>query len=150
MQEIFPLPLNSGTIQLTDAGYWRPSNRNIHRIHDAGEDDQWGVVPDPEGVVAVTQEQRLASLQIRERRSNFLSQESDTLLEDYLRRIPQEIKLLRESRGHRFAMQLDGTQADDETKTKNDSEPFVLQGKAPFYDPQLDRGIELLRAGRTP
>ena len=34
-------------MKLTTASYWRPSNKNIHRRKDAGENDDWGVRPDP-------------------------------------------------------------------------------------------------------
>ncbi len=133
VQEIFSLPLNSGTMQLTDASYWRPSNKNIHRAHDATDKDVWGVMPDALGLMPLSDEQRYATQEIRERRSNLVTQEPNTLLEDYVSQLPEEIK--------RYFVD------DDETpdKTQKAAEPFVLQGNAPYYDPALDKAIDLLR-----
>ena len=34
-------------LKLTTASYQRPSGNNIHRFPDAKETDEWGVMPDP-------------------------------------------------------------------------------------------------------
>jgi len=34
-------------LKLTTAAYWRPSGKQIHRSANAGEDQEWGVRPDP-------------------------------------------------------------------------------------------------------
>ena len=47
-----------GVLKLTTASYWRPSGRNIHHRKEAGEDDDWGVRPDPPYEVIVEGEQR--------------------------------------------------------------------------------------------
>ncbi|MDR3199159.1 MAG: S41 family peptidase [Planctomycetaceae bacterium] len=133
VQEIVHLPLNSGTLQLTDASYWRPSNRNIHRNQDAQESDSWGVIPDPEGLVPISDAQRYATFQIRERRSNHISGNRRLFLEDFLLHLPDEVREVQTSRKKMF----------DETIP--DEEPFVLQGKPPYYDPQLDKAVEILK-----
>jgi hypothetical protein len=33
-------------MKLTTAAYMRPNGKNIHRFEDAGENDDWGVLPD--------------------------------------------------------------------------------------------------------
>jgi carboxyl-terminal processing protease len=47
VQRVIELDDGRGALKLTTASYWRPSNKNIHRRKDAGENDDWGVRPDP-------------------------------------------------------------------------------------------------------
>ncbi len=47
VQKVIELDDSRGALKLTMASYWRPSNKNIHRRRDAGENDDWGVRPDP-------------------------------------------------------------------------------------------------------
>jgi carboxyl-terminal processing protease len=47
VQRVIELDDGRGALKLTTASYWRPSNKNIHRRKDAGENDDWGVQPDP-------------------------------------------------------------------------------------------------------
>ncbi|MDR2117759.1 MAG: S41 family peptidase [Planctomycetaceae bacterium] len=135
VQEIVQLPLNSGTIQLTDASYWRPSNRNIHRHQDAQESDSWGVTPNPEGLVSISDLQRYATLQIRERRSNCVAENRQHFLDDFLLQLPNEVRELQISKKKML----------NETTSEEDEQPFVLQGKPPYYDPQLDKAVEILK-----
>lgn len=154
VQEIFTLPINSGILQLTDASYWRPSNRNIHRAEDASASDQWGVTPDPEGLLPVSALQRHAQLLIRERRSNAVCDDAESYLAEFVRRVPEELEHYRKSKkddehdrpsGKREEPDTtDGTEEIAGHESDEKREPFVLRGKAPYYDPQLDRAIELL------
>jgi carboxyl-terminal processing protease len=47
VQQVIELDDRRGALKLTTASYWRPSNKNIHRRRDAGENEDWGVRPDP-------------------------------------------------------------------------------------------------------
>jgi len=47
VQNVFDLRGNKGSFKLTTATYWRPSGKNIHKMPDATEADEWGVRPDP-------------------------------------------------------------------------------------------------------
>jgi carboxyl-terminal processing protease len=47
VQKIIKLGDSRGALKLTTASYWRPNNKNIHRRRDAGENEDWGVRPDP-------------------------------------------------------------------------------------------------------
>jgi len=40
-------------MKLTTASYWRPSSKNIHRLRNATESDEWGVTPDEGLALAV-------------------------------------------------------------------------------------------------
>jgi carboxyl-terminal processing protease len=46
VQNVLPLEFGRSALKLTTARYYRPNGRNIHRIDDAGEDQEWGVSPD--------------------------------------------------------------------------------------------------------
>jgi carboxyl-terminal processing protease len=56
VQEVLNLAEDGGAIKLTTASYWRPSERNIHRLRDAGPQDTWGVTPDAGQEVALNAE----------------------------------------------------------------------------------------------
>lgn len=172
VQEIFALPVNSGTISLSDASYWRPSQKNINRSHDSTEEDQWGVLPDEDGSIPVSEKQALAQLQIRDRRSNTVCSDSKRFLTEYLKILPDLIEQEAVEQ-RRLAEDDEDHEADDDdeitptmepTSTvkevpvigelekkqeKNDLQPtgspFVLQGSAPYFDPQLDKAIELMK-----
>ncbi len=140
VQEIFDLPLRSGKYQLTDASYWRPSGRNINRDKNAGESDEWGVSPDDGCSVPLSKEQRYAQEQIRDRRSNIAADDVEAVLNDFVGQLPEEIE-------RQLSEQKNGS--DDKTSAENmktpPSKPFVLEGTSPFYDPQLDKAISVLR-----
>ena len=61
VQEVLELEGGQGALKLTTASYWRPSEKNIHRGKDAGEDDDWGVTPD-EGYQVVLDDEEFAEL----------------------------------------------------------------------------------------
>jgi carboxyl-terminal processing protease len=46
VQEVCDLGDHRGELKLTVESYWRPSGKNIHRGHDAGPKETWGVQPD--------------------------------------------------------------------------------------------------------
>ncbi|MGD9647976.1 MAG: S41 family peptidase [Pirellulales bacterium] len=48
VQHVLSLEGGRSALKLTIATYWRPSGRNIHRLHpDDPESQPWGVMPDP-------------------------------------------------------------------------------------------------------
>lgn len=47
VQNVLYLEGGQSALKLTTASYWRPSNRNIHRMRNAKDDDEWGVRPNP-------------------------------------------------------------------------------------------------------
>jgi C-terminal peptidase prc len=47
VQTILPLRSTGGELKMTNATYWRPSNKNINKASTKGrEQDEWGVTPD--------------------------------------------------------------------------------------------------------
>jgi len=65
VQNVLPLEGGHAALKLTTASYWRPSGKNIHRLSDAKDEDEWGVRPDPGFEVVLTDEQ---ADQVRQRR----------------------------------------------------------------------------------
>lgn len=47
VQNVLPLELGKSALKLTTARYYRPSEKNIHRVEGATEEDEWGVKPEP-------------------------------------------------------------------------------------------------------
>jgi carboxyl-terminal processing protease len=44
-------------LKLTTASYWRPSGQDIHRYHDAKDQENWGVQPDPGHEVKLSEQE---------------------------------------------------------------------------------------------
>jgi carboxyl-terminal processing protease len=72
VQEVIDLEGGEGALKLTTASYWRPSGKNIHRVKDASEDDDWGVMPD-KGYQVVVEGEDLIHLRLwRFRRDGYM------------------------------------------------------------------------------
>ncbi len=57
VQNILPLDNGNSVLKLTVATYWRPSGKNIHRFKDAKPSDEWGVSPDEDLEVKLSNEE---------------------------------------------------------------------------------------------
>ena len=71
VQELIPLDSGCGLLKLTTAGYWRPSNKNIHRPENADEDDVWGVSPNPTYDVPIDPDQYTELRRLRSERDVY-------------------------------------------------------------------------------
>lgn len=73
-----PIDLEGGKsmLRLTIAGFWRPSDRNIHRTEDAKETDVWGVSPSL-GYEVKLDDQRIVDLAQQRRRRDVLPLPAD-------------------------------------------------------------------------
>lgn len=60
VQQLLPLEAGRSLLKLTSASYWRPSGVNIHRLPGTPDGDPWGVSPEPEDVVPMTTDERVA------------------------------------------------------------------------------------------
>jgi carboxyl-terminal processing protease len=54
VQNIVEMEDGQGVLKLTVATYWRPSGKNIHRFKNAKTSDEWGVSPNPNMEVKLT------------------------------------------------------------------------------------------------
>lgn len=68
VQNVLPLEGNRSALRLTIASYWRPSGKDIHKRKDAKDIDDWGVRPEPELEVNLTNEQAAAVANARRER----------------------------------------------------------------------------------
>jgi carboxyl-terminal processing protease len=57
-----------GALRLTVASYWRPSQKNIHKLRDAKDEDDWGVRPDQGLEVGLSVEQLENLFKVRQQR----------------------------------------------------------------------------------
>jgi carboxyl-terminal processing protease len=58
-------------MKITTASYWRPSGKNIHRAKDAGPKSDWGVLPDKDCIVEMTDDEQNDWRQWRAHRDGF-------------------------------------------------------------------------------
>jgi carboxyl-terminal processing protease len=65
VQEVLALPYGEGALKLTTASYWRPSGADINKPKNAGENGQWGVMPDKGYEVKMTVEE-LSQLHVQQ------------------------------------------------------------------------------------
>jgi carboxyl-terminal processing protease len=72
VQNVIELEGGSAAIKLTTASYWRPSGENIHRMSDADDSDQWGVIPDEGFEVTLTDEQADEIRKVRQQRDTVI------------------------------------------------------------------------------
>ncbi len=59
VQQVFPLENESTALKFTTARFYRPSGQNIHRTEDMQPEDVWGVSPEPELELKMTDVQEL-------------------------------------------------------------------------------------------
>jgi carboxyl-terminal processing protease len=57
VQRLMHIESGRSLLKLTSATYWRPSEKNIHRMPDDDESAEWGVTPDEGFVVPLSQEE---------------------------------------------------------------------------------------------
>ncbi len=57
VQRLMHIESGRSLLKLTSATYWRPSEKNIHRMPDDDESAEWGVTPDDGFVVPLSQEE---------------------------------------------------------------------------------------------
>lgn len=68
VQNVIDLTDGSSALKLTVASYWRPNGHNIHRLPDATEEDEWGVMPNEGFAVKLSEEDFLKVVEDRRRR----------------------------------------------------------------------------------
>lgn len=160
VQELFPLPCGMGMLRLTDASFWRPSEKPIHRRHDAKDSDVWGVTPDV--TVSTTIRQDAATRLYRDIRALSEYQERYAELDrlarirlDELTADPQVLNELfgeedGEDEGIGNSEETDAAEtseppkADESAETSEKAEAAPVGGTAPYFDPVLDRALEAL------
>lgn len=77
VQNIIPLENDSAALKLTTASYLRPSGKNIHRMPDSKETDDWGVKPNEGYEIAMKDEERLEYMKWRRDRDIYRAKKRD-------------------------------------------------------------------------
>ncbi len=134
VQEILPLQFGHSALRLTIARYYRPSDKNIHRLEGATEDDDWGVKPDS-GFEVSLDEATLDKLVRRWREASY------PLLAGIEKDAPKPVA--EEPVG-------DATDAEHPPTVDVDPSPETAKASAELpsgllIDPQLRRAVEYLR-----
>lgn len=73
VQNIIELEAGKSALKLTTAGYVRPNGKNIHREAGAKESDEWGVSPNPELEIVLTEDESTTYLRLRRRRDAIVA-----------------------------------------------------------------------------
>ena len=171
IQSLFELPFNLGMMRVTTAQFFRPSGKPIRRVDG---DATWGVTPDAALAVELTPPQRFYRRLLRAVRVSapepnaddapifaFATAETDALLrraaqtDDAFARLEALAELgvdpetaLETSETSETT---ENSEASDNPESSENSEPapapkatFVPSGRAPYFDPQLDRAVDYL------
>jgi carboxyl-terminal processing protease len=75
VQELVSVESGRSLLKLTSASYWRPSGRNIDRLPDATDEDNWGVSPDPGLEVSLSASEYAEYLKYRNDRDTLIAPE---------------------------------------------------------------------------
>jgi len=118
VQNVLYLEGGQSALKITTASYWRPSNRNIHRMRNAKDDDEWGVRPDDGFDVAMDDETTTKVVRWRRYRDQLHAEKSGIL--------PSGTK----------------PEPARPEKPATDGEPSVLEVPEQIDDPQLRKAIE--------
>ena len=155
VQNIIELEGGRSALKLTTAGYLRPSGKNIHRFEGAGENDDWGVMPEPDNRVRFTPRE-LNDLMVFHRDTDIVAKRSAVEDQAADTSEDQEADAGDESEGQ-DANETDANETDesetDESETdesedqedQDDDGADESQGSADFNDRQLQRAVEILQ-----
>ncbi len=102
VQNVIPFEHNTSALKLTTASYWRPNGQNIHRAEGATDEDTWGVTPEADLTVELTDEQYLTL--VRQRSARDVLSTEDTAHSPSLTLVPDPqldrvVEYLKEKRG---------------------------------------------------
>lgn len=164
IQSLFELPFNLGMLRVTTAQFFRPSGKPIRRVD--GE-DAWGVTPDAALAVELTPPQRFYRRLLRAVRASgsepnaddarifaFANAEANALFrraaqtDDTLARLEALAEI---GSDPETALEFFNPKDSESSEKTDDPEnasaskaPFAPSGRAPYFDPQLDRAVDYL------
>ena len=173
VQSIFELPFHSGALRMTTASFWRPSGRPIHRNHGAKQSDEWGVVPDLGYEVPVSPFQSFYQKWIRRVRVSMkeakgVDARTLSFMTLQMKEIERELRNGSALKKAEIAAEIglspdeaystlgllplgsDNFQASEfgnseGTSSSTNFVEFTPVGRAPYFDPQLDKAVDYLR-----
>lgn len=134
VQNVLPLESGRSALKLTTARYYRPNGRNIHRIDDAPEDEEWGVSPDAGMAVTMTDEAYRELVQKWQRASFPVSSQTDDVVSDAAKdAAPTAVEPAAEA---------------SEPVPRKPPAASSKDAQGRMIDPQLNKAIEFLQRSR--
>lgn len=76
VQEMINLERGRSILKLTTNTFWRPSDKQIHKMEGASEEDDWGVLPDEGWNLPLTDEQEVQRMKERRARDAIIVEET--------------------------------------------------------------------------
>ncbi|MDO5580017.1 MAG: S41 family peptidase [Planctomycetia bacterium] len=158
VQELFPLPCGMGLLRLTDASFWRPSGVPLHRFHNSKDSDPWGVHPDPNNEIPLSEFQSIVLRWIQDLRGSLDADQAKLAIANVLKEMESfrkrvqsaktkiELKKIYQDFGLPYSEE-QNPESESKTDQKKTFElpDLKLEGKDPRFDPQLDRAIQVLK-----
>ncbi|MBQ9799652.1 MAG: hypothetical protein IJO40_06900, partial [Thermoguttaceae bacterium] len=161
IQSLYELPFNFGMLRVTTAQFFRPSGKPIRRIDG---DETWGVTPDAALAVELTPSERFYRRLLRAVRVSgpetgvadprifaFATAETDALLRraaqtsDAFARLEALAELGVDPETALEAFHPETPKDSKNPQNASASETtFAPSGRAPYFDPQLDRAVDYL------
>jgi len=154
VQNIIELEGGRSALKLTTAGYLRPSGKNIHRFEGAGENDDWGVMPEPDNRVRFTPKE-LNDLMAFHRDTDIVAKRSAT--EDQAADSSEDQDADKSDESEEQDAEQDESEGDeseqdesegDESEDREDPDADEVdksQGSPDFNDRQMQRAVEILQ-----
>lgn len=68
VQNVIPVEGGQSLLKLTVASYWRPSGKNIHRLKDKPDSEEWGVIPEGDCNIKYSEDEFSAWVEYRRKR----------------------------------------------------------------------------------
>jgi carboxyl-terminal processing protease len=93
VQKIHEVEGGRGVLKLTTCSYWRPSERNINRLSQSSDNDDWGVRPD-KGFERKMTDTEMLKWHERRRQRDILPPQLDEDRPDFLQVKPDDLGLL--------------------------------------------------------
>ena len=144
VQNIIELEGGRSALKLTTAGYLRPSGKNIHRFEGAGENDDWGVMPEPDNRVRFTPRE-LNDLMAFHRDTDIVAKRS--AIKDQAADTSEDQDANEQDESETDESETDESETDEseDQEDQEDDEADESQGSPDFNDRQLQRAVEILQ-----
>jgi len=140
VQNVLPLESGRSALKLTTARYYRPNGKNIHRIDNAPEDEEWGVSPDEGMAITMTDEAYRELVQQWQRASFPVSSQIDNEGSDAVKDAAQPEQSESES---------ESAVENNETLPLKPPAASSKDAQGRVIDPQLNKAIEFLKRKRV-
>jgi carboxyl-terminal processing protease len=136
VQNVLPLESGRSALKLTTARYYRPNGKNIHRIDNAPEDEEWGVSPD-EGMAVTMTDEAYRELVLQWQRASFPVSSQIT---DAIGTKPQDVT---------SSEPANPAAGENETLPLKPPAASSKDAQGRVIDPQLNKAIEFLKRKRV-